>query len=95
MGDEQTNGEARHPLASKKFIGVILMLLAWMPGLALQHFFNYKLALQELDPVVEWGLLLVQYVVIGALCILWMGGQQALDAFLGWAAGTLKGKPGA
>jgi hypothetical protein len=74
-------------LKSKKFIAYLLTISLLVVILAVQIYWNYSLALVEKDPVVTEKFMTWQLYIIGALSVVYIGGQAALDAVLGWMRG--------
>ena len=74
-------------LKSKKFVAYILTIVLLLALLAAQIYWNYSLAGIEKDPVVSEKFMVYQLYIIGALSVVYIGGQAALDAVLGWVRG--------
>lgn len=75
-------------LKSKKFFAYLATLPLLCVVLAMEIYLNYLLLRDGLTPVVDDDLLNLQIYVLGALSIVYIGGQAALDAVLGWVRGS-------
>ena len=80
-------------LKSKKFIAYLVTLPLIFLGMAAQTYVNYKLALLDKDALFSEGFMELQLYIIGALAVVYVGGQAALDAVLGWARGNGSKQP--
>ena len=86
-----TNGD-KPPWKSKKFIAYMVTVPLLIFFLLAQIYVDYQLALLEKEPLFTEDFMTLQLYIIGALVIVYIGGQAALDAVLGWIRGS-NGKP--
>ena len=75
-------------LKSKKFFAYLATMPLLCLVLAMEIYLNYLLVREGMDPVVSDELVKLQLYILGALSIVYIGGQAALDAVLGWVRGN-------
>ena len=77
----------KSPLKSKKFIAYLITVPLLILFLMAQIYVDYQLVLGEKERIFTEEFMTLQLYIIGALVIVYIGGQAALDAILGWVRG--------
>tara|TARA_Y100000034_G_scaffold124964_1_gene173877 strand:+ start:204 stop:623 length:420 start_codon:yes stop_codon:yes gene_type:complete len=75
-------------LKSKKFLAYLFTLPMLSILLLAQVYVDYQLALVGKEPLFSEEFMTLQFYIIGLLSTVYVGGQAALDAVLGWVRGS-------